>query len=262
MDSALGVPLEWANERRTESVAAWWQPNAPTPLAGAHGVFGVSLAAIAVRGRKAAGDPRVSVETANNALNAVAATSGPVLLSEAMRWTGRDYASERESIDLRRACFPLAHLQAGGPSMTVIPLPLLPLVLERFVCAWPTGQSSTAFAHFVRVLAARLDGDDFMRDRWLFQHVLLVAPVLVAASRRFAANLSAIYDEHAPAPPDAHVAHLNEAAVAALLVDAVRQRRWHTTVAYTTRDLSIPLLDALAQLPGRALRIDALPSAP
>jgi hypothetical protein len=236
------VPIKWASGAAMEVTADWYTPVRTTPLAAdaRRGVLAVPLSALCVRGRRAAADPRPSVDTANTALRDVACAHGVLMLTEAYRCWGDDFVRHSATIDVRAACFPVAHAPGGGGhAITVVPLPLLPLVLLRFGRAWAAACTPAEFVSFVCALPAAMHAEQMYARLAAF--VLAVASILQ------------------PAPEDPRhevfVEHLNAAALASIVSDAIIAHTWDVRVMCTSRDAALPLLDALPDIPGRPLSV-------
>lgn len=249
----MDIVVAWVGAPPSVVRADWWRPVGATPLGEL--VLAVPMAALAVRGRRAAGDGRVSVETANRALAHVAANYGLLIVSEAMRWLGRDYMRERESIDLRAACFPLARLgDGGGHAVTVVPVVMLPLMLARFANTWAAARDPTAVGAFVADLAARLPQQPGETFRLYYRLLGFVACTDVAQPPPVPSD-----DGAARGAGDAqiHVDVLDHDALGAIVLDMLVQRRHTMRVAALHVDASAqPLLAGLADTPLRIEFVD------
>ena len=245
----MEIVVAWTGVAPQRVWADWWTPAAVTPLGAS--VLAVPLAALAVRGRRAADDGRVSMETAMRALAHVVDKYGLLMVSEALRWQGHDYMRERDSISLRAACFPLARQgDAGGHAVAVVPVVMLPLVLARFANTWAPARSPAAVAAFTADLAARLpqtpDADAY---RLNYRLLGFVACTDVAQPTPSAADAAA--STPATAAP-LHVDVLDHETLSALVIEMIMQRRTHTLVSPLHTDASAqPLLAALQHTPYR-----------
>lgn len=244
----MEIVVAWSGVAPQRVWADWWTPATVTPFGAA--VLAVPLAALAVRGRRAADDGRVSMETAMRALAHVVDKYGLLMVSEALRWQGRDYMRERDTISLRAACFPLARQGEGGHAVTVVPVAMLPLVLARFANTWLPARNPAAVAAFTADLAARLPQlPDDAAYRLNYRLLEFVACTDVAQPTP---SVTDAVMSLAPTAAPLHVDVLDHETLVALVIEMIMQQRTHTLVSPLHTDASAqPLLDALRHTPYR-----------
>ena len=225
--------------------ARWWVPAVATPLGTP--LLAVPLAALAARGRRNAGDNRVSMETAHRALAYVTSTYGLLMVSEALHFQRRDYMRERDTIGLREACFPTARQDGSGHAVTVVPVALLPLVLACFANRWPPARDPAAVAAFIADIAAHLPQEPHGDAYRLYVHLMRYVSCTDIA--QVPAAIAPDYE------PPTHAAArvidvLDYDTLVALVVELIMTRRTTIEVAPLHIDASAqPLLDALRQSP-------------